>query len=161
MRISTAFIILYILILIISLIGWVLPLPVMAPTIEKEVYVPGPTISTTEKDTTETPIDPIPEEEVATIGEKNCLSDALNYLNLMGYSKSGLIKQLEFDEYSETEIEYALARCGADWNEEALQLAYGYTSAMSMSKTALQEQLIYEGFEESEINYALEQLGYK
>ena len=57
----------------------------------------------------------------ATMGERNALASAKQYLKVMSFSYSGLMEQLEqFDDYSHAEAEYAVKNCGADWNEQAV-----------------------------------------
>lgn len=133
--------------------GLFLPKPQI---IEIPIYQPiqntDPPETTFVEDTTEPQL---------TVGEQNCLAEALSYIDLLGFSKAGLIKQLEFNQYTESEIKFAIENCGADWNAEAVECAQGYTDTISLSRQALYDQLEYEGFEETEINYALEQLGYK
>ena len=65
-----------------------------------------------------------------TTGQKNALKSAKNYLSLMGFSKSGLIKQLEFDGYSSEDATYAADNCNANWNEQAAKSAKNYLDTM-------------------------------
>ena len=62
----------------------------------------------------------------ASLGEKNALRSAKNYLSIMAFSYSGLIRQLEFEKYTTEEATYAADNCGADWNEQALKKAKNY-----------------------------------
>lgn len=48
----------------------------------------------------------------ATLGEKNALKAAKSYLELFSFSKKELHEQLEWEGYSESEIEYALEKVG-------------------------------------------------
>lgn len=93
----------------------------------------------------------------ATTGERMALSSAKNYLRTMGFSKSGLVKQLEFEGYSTDEANYAVENCGADWNEQAVRVAESYLNAMPMSKKELVNQLKYEGFTADEAQYGADQ----
>lgn len=54
-----------------------------------------------------------------TLSQKNARQAAENYLSVMNFSASGLAEQLQFDGYSESDSAYAVAKCGADWNEQA------------------------------------------
>lgn len=94
-------------------------------------------------------------DDGATMGEKNALASAINYLDFMSFSKKGLRKQLNFEGYSENEIQYALDHCKADWNEQAVKSARSYLSTMSFSRKELAAQLEFDGYTSSEINYAL------
>lgn len=96
----------------------------------------------------------------ATMGEKNALSSAKDYLSFMSFSYSGLIQQLEFEGYSTAEATYAVDNCGADWNQQAAKSAKEYLSMMSFSKSGLIEQLQYEGFSYEQALYGAEANGY-
>ena len=87
------------------------------------------------------------------MGERNALNAAKNYLRTMGFSKKGLISQLEFEGYTTAEATYAVNNCGADWNEQAVRVAKNYLNTMSFSKKGLIDQLIFEGFTNSEAEY--------
>lgn len=99
-------------------------------------------------------------EPQATTGEKNALRSAQSYVELMGFSRSGLIEQLEYEGYSNAEAVYGADHCGADWYEEAAESAASYLDVMSFSKTGLIEQLEYEGFTHDQAVYGVEQNGY-
>ena len=71
----------------------------------------------------------------------------------MGFSKKGLIRQLEFEGYSTTEATYAVNNCGANWNEQAVRVAKNYLNTMGFSKQGLIDQLIFEGFTDDEATY--------
>lgn len=96
----------------------------------------------------------------ATMGEKNALSSAKDYLSFMSFSYSGLIEQLEYEGYSTAEATYAADNCGADWNQQAVKSAKEYLSYMSFSKSGLIEQLQYEGFTYEQALYGAEANGY-
>lgn len=98
----------------------------------------------------------------ATMGEKNALKSAKSYLSLgTGFSRSGLIKQLKFEGYTDSESEYAAKNCGADWKKEAVKCAAAYLALdIGFSKAKLIEQLEYEGFTHDQAVYGAEQNGY-
>lgn len=97
---------------------------------------------------------------VATMGERNALSKAKDYLEFMEFSYTGLISQLEYEKYSREEAVYAADNCGADWNEQAAKKAKTYLEFMSFSKDGLIEQLEFEGFTHEQAIYGAEQNGY-
>ena len=88
-----------------------------------------------------------------TTGQKNALKSAKNYLSLMGFSKSGLIKQLEFDGYSSGDATYAAENCNANWNEQAAKSAKNYLDTMPFSKSELIHQLEFDGYSKEEAEY--------
>ncbi len=98
-------------------------------------------------------------QDTATIGEQNALSQANSYLSISHFSASGLIEQLEFEGYTTAEAEYAVANCGADWNEQALRTAQSYLDLSGFSYSGLHDQLTYEGFLPTEVQYAIDNCG--
>lgn len=107
----------------------------------------------------------IPEESqesdsTVTIGQKNALNSAKDYLELMAFSYSGLIEQLEYEGYTTEEATYAADNCGADWNEQAAKSAQAYLDMMSFSRAELIDQLIYEGFTSEQAEYGATAVGY-
>lgn len=95
-----------------------------------------------------------------TLGERNALRSAKNYLRTMPFSYKGLIKQLEFEGYSTAEATYAADNCGANWNEQAAKSAKNYLDIMAFSKKELIEQLEFEGFTHAQAVYGAEANGY-
>lgn len=95
-----------------------------------------------------------------TLGEKNALKKAQSYLNIMPFSYEGLIKQLEFEQYSHDEAVYGADNCGADWKEQAYQKALDYLDIMAFSRDGLIHQLEFEGFTSSQAEYAADKVGY-
>lgn len=95
-----------------------------------------------------------------TMGQKNALSKAGQYLSITGFSHDGLIKQLEFEGFSTEEATYAADNCGADWNEQAAKKAEEYLAVTSFSKSGLIDQLKFEGFTDEQANYGATAVGY-
>lgn len=102
----------------------------------------------------------VAEEPEMTMGEKNALASAEDYLAFTAFSHSGLIEQLEYEGYSTEEATFAADNCGADWNEQAALSAENYLDTMSFSRDGLIEQLEYEGFTHEQAVYGVEQAGY-
>lgn len=96
----------------------------------------------------------------ATVGQKNALKKAKSYLSFTAFSYTGLIKQLEFEQFTHEEAIFAVDNCGADWNEQAVKKARSYLSFTSFSKNGLISQLEFEGFTHEQAVYAVEQVGY-
>jgi hypothetical protein len=99
-------------------------------------------------------------EPELTMGQRNALRAAANYLSAMAFSHDGLIKQLEYEGYSTEDATYAADHCGANWNEQAAKSAKNYLSAMSFSRSGLIQQLEYEGFTASQAEYGASANGY-
>lgn len=81
-----------------------------------------------------------------TLSQKNALKKAKSYLEFSGFSRSGLIKQLEFEKFSSADAIYAVDNCGANWNEQAIKKAKSYLDYSSFSAQGLIDQLKFEGF---------------
>lgn len=95
-----------------------------------------------------------------TIGQRNAIKSARNYTNMMGFSKSGLIKQLEFEGYSTADATFGAENCGADWNEMAAKSAKNYIASMPFSKKRLIEQLQFDGYTQKQAEYGAKAVGY-
>ena len=98
--------------------------------------------------------------ETVSTGMKNALKSAGTYLSFSAFSHVGLVRQLEFEGYTNKEATYAADNCGADWNEQAAKSAKTYLSFMSFSKKGLIQQLEYEGFTKSQAEYGVKQNGF-
>lgn len=94
-----------------------------------------------------------------TTGMKNALSSARNYLRFMAFSRTGLINQLKFDQYSDSEAEYAADNCGADWYEQAEKSAKNYLDFMSFSRGGLIDQLVFDGFTRDQAEHGVDANG--
>lgn len=99
------------------------------------------------------------EEPTVTVSQTQALRKAKEYLDVMSFSRKGLIKQLEYEGFSKSDAEYAVNNCGANWNEQAAKKAKEYLDVMSFSRKSLIEQLEYEGFTKKQATYAVNQTG--
>lgn len=116
-------------------------------------------------ESTVTPIQtPVPtieqQSDKATLGEKNAAKKALSYLEYSAFSKEGLIKQLEYEGFSNNEAEYGVEQSYADWNEQAALMAKKYLDYSSFSRDGLRKQLEYEGFTPQQAEYGVKSVGY-
>ena len=102
----------------------------------------------------------IKETDSATMGESNALASALNYLSFSSFSKSGLVEQLKYEGYTDSEANYAVNNCGANWKEQAAKSAKNYLDFSSFSRDGLIEQLEYEGYTHEQAVYGVEAVGY-
>ncbi|WP_374976742.1 Ltp family lipoprotein [Microbacterium trichothecenolyticum] len=97
---------------------------------------------------------------VYTLAQQNAIEEAKDYLAFSGFSRSGLISQLEYEGYSTEDATFGVDNAGADWNAEAAESAADYLEYSSFSRQGLYDQLAYEGFSDAEIQYGLSQVGY-
>lgn len=81
-----------------------------------------------------------------TVSQQNAVEQANNYLRIMGFSKSGLIQQLEYEGYPHDDAAIALESMNIDWIHQASVKANSYISMMGYSRSGLIEQLEFEGF---------------
>lgn len=118
----------------------------------------------------EAPADPAPAPEAAapeapamTVSQENAVEKAESYLDLTGFSRSGLIDQLEFEGFTTEDatfaVEYLESTGAVDWNAEAVEKAESYMDLTAFSRSGLIEQLEFEGFTTEQANYAADQVG--
>lgn len=108
---------------------------------------------TAQTETTEPPTTTATNKPVVTIGQKNALNSAKSYLSFTAFSYNGLIEQLEYEGFTNSEALYAVDNCGADWNEQAVKCAKSYLNTTAFSYEGLIEQLEYEGFTHEQAVY--------
>lgn len=104
--------------------------------------------------------EPEPEPDSATLGEKNAVNSAKNYLNVMAFSYSGLVDQLKFEGFTHEEAVYGADNCEADWYEQAALKAETYLDLMAFSREGLIEQLEFDGFTRQQAEYGAQAVGY-
>ena len=97
---------------------------------------------------------------VYTLAQQNAIGKAKSYLDFAGFSRTGLIDQLEYEGYSTEDATFGADNAGADWNAEAAEKAASYREFTSFSRQGLYDQLAYEGFTDAEIQFALAAVGY-
>ncbi|MBQ6128811.1 MAG: Ltp family lipoprotein [Lachnospiraceae bacterium] len=105
-----------------------------------------------------------------TLSQQNAVKTAMNYVDLMAFSRRGLIEQIS-SEYAdnfpvadaEFAVKYLEDKGLVDWNEEAAQCAQNYLDLMSFSKEGLFDQMTSEAgdkFTREQAEYAIKQVGY-
>ncbi|WP_286161075.1 Ltp family lipoprotein [Arthrobacter sp. MYb213] len=99
------------------------------------------------------------EKEAGTLSQQNALSKASDYLDYTAFSKIGLIKQLEFEGFSNGDAKWAVERVSVDWNEQAALKAADYLDYTSFSKSGLTDQLIFEGYTKKQAAYGVSTTG--
>lgn len=97
--------------------------------------------------------------ESVTTGQKNALLKAQSYLRVSAFSYQGLIEQLKYEGYSDSEAKYGVDNCGANWNEQALKKAKSYLSISAFSRKRLIEQLEYDQFTNAQATYGVNNCG--
>jgi hypothetical protein len=108
-------------------------------------------VTTTEANTPAAPME--------TVSESNAREKAESYLSFMAFSRSGLIKQLEFEGFSNQDASYGADAVNANWNQQAAKKAADYLETMAFSRSGLMTQLLYEGFTEAQASYGVATTG--
>lgn len=94
-----------------------------------------------------------------TVSQENALGSAESYLNFSAFSRSGLIAQLEFEEYSTADATFAVDTVAVDWMEQAEKKAQSYLDYSSFSRSGLIDQLEFEGFTPDEAEHGVNSVG--
>lgn len=94
-----------------------------------------------------------------TLAQKNAVRKAQDYLVVLAFSKSGLIRQLEYDGFSKEDSQYAVSTIDVNWKEQAYRKGQAYLDIMAFSRDKLIKQLEHDGFTKEEAIYALDKIG--
>jgi hypothetical protein len=94
-----------------------------------------------------------PDNSDATVSQANASRSAKSYLDLSGFSRSGLIKQLMFEGYSESDASYGADAQNANWSEQAARSAKSYLDLSGFSRSGLIKQLMFEGYSKQEAEF--------
>lgn len=94
-----------------------------------------------------------------TPAQKNALAKAESYVSMMAFSKTGLVKQLEFDKFATKDAKWAVDRLKVDWKDQAVKKAQSYLDTMAFSRQALVDQLVFDGFTAAEAEHGVKATG--
>lgn len=94
-----------------------------------------------------------------TVSQKNAVKKAKSYLNYSGFSRNGLVAQLEYDQFSNADAVYGADNAGGNWMEEATQKAKAYMEYSAFSRGSLIEQLKYDKFTQEQAEYGANAVG--
>ena len=150
------------------------PATVEQAAAEQTTVAQAPAPATQVVDTTP-PEAPAPVTEQApatpslTSSQRNAVRAGETYLDMMGMSKQGLIRQLSSDAGDGFSVQDATVAVNhieqqgdVDWNEEAVQAGQTYLDMMGMSRSGLIQQLTSDAgdqFTLEQATYAADQLG--
>lgn len=95
----------------------------------------------------------------ASVSQQNAVRKAKSYLSYSGFSRDGLVAQLEFEKFSHEDAVYGADNSGGNWNEEAAQKAKSYMDMMGYSRDGLIEQLLFEKFTQAQAEYGANTVG--
>jgi hypothetical protein len=110
-----------------------------------------------EPDESATP--PEPATSTETVSQKNAVQSAKDYLDLMGFSRQGLIDQLEYEGFPNEDAVYGADNSNADWMKEAEESAESYMDISPFSRQGLIDQLLYEGFSSEQAEHGADYVG--
>jgi hypothetical protein len=91
--------------------------------------------------------------------QQNAVQKAKDYLDYTAFSRQGLIKQLEYDSFSEADATYAVDSITVDWNQQAAKKAKDYLGYTAFSHGGLVKQLEYDGFTSAQAEYGVSAAG--
>ena len=92
-------------------------------------------------------------EPVLTVEQENAVGTAQDYLDMMAFSRKGLIEQLIYEDYGKKVATFAVDSLAVDWKEQAYLSGVSYLNSGSFSRKGLIDQLIYEGFSKAHAKY--------
>ena len=96
-----------------------------------------------------------------TVSQRNARLSAAQYLELLAFSRSGLIEQLEdFEGYSRADATYGVDAQRANWSQQAARSARQYLEVLPFSRSELIRQLVdFEGFTTAEATFGVNAVG--
>lgn len=94
-----------------------------------------------------------------TVSQKNAIEKAESYIELMAFSKSGLVKQLKFEGFPAADAAFAANAIDVNWNEQAAKKAQSYLDMSAFSRTGLIKQLKFEGFTAKQAAHGVKAVG--
>lgn len=92
--------------------------------------------------------------------QQGAIRSARDYLEMSGFSRTGLIKQLQYEGFSTEDAIYAVDSITVDWNNEAAESAQDYVDMSGFSRSGLINQLMYEGFTPAQAQYGASAVGF-
>jgi hypothetical protein len=96
---------------------------------------------------------------LSPMSQENAVSKAQDYLKQDSFSAKGLVEQLEYDQFSAADAQYAVSSLSVDWNAQAAGKARSYLKQDSFSHQGLVEQLEYDGFSSGQAEYGVDAVG--
>jgi hypothetical protein len=81
-----------------------------------------------------------------TVSQQNASKRAASYLRSSSFSRSSLIKQLEYEGFSNADATFGADSLKISWTDQAVKRAASYLRNSSFSRSSLIKQLEFEGF---------------
>lgn len=96
-----------------------------------------------------------------TTNQEQAIGAAADYLDYAAFSRSGLIEQLEFEDYSTKDATFAVEHIKVNWMKQAAASAAEYLDYDSFSRGGMIEQLEFEGFTAAQAAHGATSVGLK
>jgi hypothetical protein len=96
-----------------------------------------------------------------SVNQFNAKRKAASYLALTAFSRSGLIEQLKFEGFNESDATYGVDAQKADWMAQAVKTANNYLKLSAFSRSELIDQLVFEGYSKEEATFGVNATGLK
>jgi hypothetical protein len=113
----------------------------------------APAAPPTSVEATARPTAAAPTTQSLTNAQKQAIGKAQSYLKVSGFSRKGLIKQLEFEGFTTADATFAVDSLNVDWNAQAAVKAKSYLDMQHFSRKGLIDQLKFEGFTDEQAAY--------
>lgn len=95
-----------------------------------------------------------------TPAQESALQSAQSYMRTVGgFSRQGLIEQLEYEQFSTADATFAVDNGGFDWAAAADSAASYMETVGGFSRGSLIDQLLYEGFTQAEAEHGANSVG--
>lgn len=104
-------------------------------------------------------LEPAAQQPGMTTAQRNAVRSAESYLDYTGFSRQGLIGQLEYEDYSTEDATFAVDYVAPNWNEQAVSVAESYLDYTSFSRQGLIDQLIFDGFSPEQAQFGVDGVG--
>ncbi|MFC3241235.1 Ltp family lipoprotein [Gordonia humi] len=112
----------------------------------------APTASTTTEAveaTTRTPARTTSADAMSA-SRRNAVQKGRDYLDMSAFSRQGLIEQLAYEGFTESDATFAVDSLSPNWTQQAKKKAAEYMEMTAFSQQGLVEQLVYEGFSQAQ-----------
>ncbi|AXO32980.1 hypothetical protein MicB006_0674 [Micromonospora sp. B006] len=93
-----------------------------------------------------------------SVEQENAIRAASDYLRYQAFSRSGLIKQLEFEGYPRKIATQAVDSLKVDYKKQAAKMAKDYLDTQPFSRSGLIKQLEFEGYTHAQAVYGVDQV---
>jgi hypothetical protein len=94
-----------------------------------------------------------------TPAQEQAYGSANDYLDGQAFSKDGLVKQLQFEDFKKADAVWAVNHVKTSWNNQAALSAKQYLNGQHFSRQGLIDQLKFEGYTTAQATYGVNKAG--